>query len=176
MTNAKEDEMIRLSAIALAAAMALSLLASSADAVKPRGGSGGGSSGTKAVQVRQIEVKATPNYLTSTTVGRLNYGDRVEVVAEEGNWYRIAKPAGYIPTNAVGRSAKSVDASQGYAGGGVTHDETALAGKGFNPQVESQYKKSSASLAAAYVKVDRVERMTVSDATLKSFMAQGQLK
>ena len=167
--------MVRLSAIALAAVMALSLLASSADAVKPRGGKSKGSPGTKAVQVRQIEVKATPNYLSSTT-GRLNYGAKVKVVAEEGNWYRIESPAGYIPKSAVGRSAKSVDASKGYAAKGVSHDETALAGKGFNPQVESEYKKSSASLAAAYSQVDKVERMTVSDSALKSFMAQGKLR
>ena len=119
-------------------------------------------------------MKIAPNYLSST-VGTLGYGAEVQVVGEEGNWYRIASPSGYIPQNTVGRSAASVDSSQRYAAKGVTHDETALAGKGFNPQVEGQYKQSSQSLAAAYRQVDSVERIKVSNATLKNFIAQGKL-
>jgi|GEM_PF-506904 len=130
--------------------------------------------GPKRIQVRQIQVKSQPNYLSST-VGKLSYGAEVNVVSEEGNWYRISTPAGYIPQNAVGRSAGSVESSQRYAAKGVSHDETALAGKGFNPQVESQYKRSSASLAAAYRQVDRVESVKVSDAALKNFITQGKL-
>jgi len=165
--------MHRLSSIALVAVVALASLANDATAGR-RSGSGSGPK-AQTVQVKEIDIKSSPNYMSSS-IGRLTYGARVEISATEGNWYRIKTPPGYIPKNAVGQSAKSVDASKGYAASGVTHDETALAGKGFNPQVEGQYKKSSASLAAAYTQVDRVERMTVSDSALRSFIAQGKLK
>ncbi|MFH1829227.1 MAG: SH3 domain-containing protein [Pseudomonadota bacterium] len=126
------------------------------------------------IQVREIAVKSSPNYMSSTA-GTLTYGAKVEIESTEGNWYRITSPAGYIPKSAAGKSSASIDSSKRYAAGGVTHDETALAGKGFNPQVEGQYKQSSASLAAAYAQVDKVEKMTVSSAALDNFITQGQL-
>lgn len=137
--------------------------------------SGGQPKKAQRIQVRSVAVKSEPSYL-SRTVGTLGFGETVAVKAEEGNWFRIENPAGFIPQNVVGTSSSSVDASKRYAASGVTHDETALAGKGFNPQVEGQYKKSSASLASAYNQVDKVERMTVSDAALSEFIASGQLR
>ena len=126
------------------------------------------------VQLREVQVKASPSYL-SATVGTLSYGAGIEVQSEEGNWYRIAQPSGYIPKNATGKAKASVDASKNYAAKGVSHDETALAGKGFNPQVESQYKKDNAGLAAAYAQVDKVEAMTVPLPELNQFITAGQL-
>lgn len=126
------------------------------------------------VQVREVPVKAQANYL-SATVGTLGYGTPIEVSGEEGNWYQISQPRGFIPKNAAGTAKASVDAGKGYAAKGVSHDETALAGKGFNPQVEGQYKKDNSQLAAAYAQVDRVERMTVPTGELNQFIASGKL-
>ena len=126
------------------------------------------------VQVREVQVKSSPNYL-SATVGTLPYGAAIEVTSEDGNWYQISQPKGYIPKNATGTAKAGVDASKGYAAKGVSHDETALAGKGFNPQVESQYRKSNSQLAAAYAQVDKVEAMTVPLPELTHFIIAGQL-
>lgn len=164
--------MRRLFVIALAAIVAFAFLASDVGAGRRSGKKS--SPKAQSIQVKKIEIKSSPNYMSSS-IGTLTYGAKVEIAATEGNWYRIVTPPGYIPKTAVGRSAKTVDASKGYAASGVSHDETALAGKGFNPQVEGQYKKSSASLAAAYSQVDRVERMTVSDSALRSFVSNGKL-
>ncbi len=126
------------------------------------------------VQVREVQVKSAPNYL-SGTVGTLGFGSVVEVAGEEGNWYRISRPQGFIPKNATGTAKANVDSSQQYAAKGVSNDETALAGKGFNPQVEQQYKRDNAQLAAAFAQVDRVERMDVPLPTLQQFIAAGKL-
>ena len=162
---------------ALAMLVALAFVATDASAVSRSGSNDSKGSKTKTVQVREIAVKSSPSYMSSSA-GTLTYGTKVTIQSEEGNWYYVTTDSGqkgYIPQNVVGRSAASVDASKSYAAKGVTHDETALAGKGFNPQVEGQYKRSSASLAAAYTQVDRVERMKVSDASLRSFITQGKL-
>ncbi len=143
--------------------VALSLIAATAHAAKQL-----------SVQVREVQVKGSASYMTAT-VGTLHYGDAIEVTGEEGSWYQIAQPHGFIPKNAAGTAKASVDASKNYAAKGVSHDETALAGKGFNPQVESQYKKDNAQLAAAYAQVDRVEAMTVSQPVLSQFIASGKL-
>lgn len=126
------------------------------------------------VQVREVQVKSSPNYL-SGTVGTLNYGQPIEIVSDEGNWYQIAQPKGYIPKTATGTAKANVDASKKFAAKGVSNDETALAGKGFNPQVESQFKKDNAALAAAFSQVDRVERMNIPTPTLNQFIASGKL-
>ncbi|MBN1283179.1 MAG: hypothetical protein JXA24_05320 [Proteobacteria bacterium] len=158
-------------AIIIAALAAVAALAALDATAAPRGG--GGKKSLK-IQVREIQVKSAPNYLSST-VGSLGFGAVIEVTGEEGNWYRIASPAGFVPKNATGKKSGSVESSERYAAKGVTHDETALAGKGFNPQVEGQYKKSSASLAAAYRQVDRVDAIRISDGELSQFLAQGKL-
>ena len=170
--NKGEVIMKRLIFISLAMLAAASLIALDADAGRHSGSRG--SKKSKTIQVREVAVKSSPNYMSST-VGKLTFGTKVDISSTEGNWYRIDNPAGYIPKNVVGTSKASVDASKRYAASGVSHDETALAGKGFNPQVESQYKKSSASLAAAYTQVDKVERMKVSNAALSQFIASGKL-
>jgi hypothetical protein len=161
MTN-KEVPMKRVSCFILAAALVL-VASIAAYAAKQL-----------SIQVREVAVKSQPNYLSST-VGSLSYGASIQVSGDEGNWYKIEQPAGYIPKNATGTAKASVDASKNYAAKGVSHDETALAGKGFNPQVEGQYKRSSAALAAAYTQVDKVEAMTVPLPELNQFIAAGQL-
>lgn len=126
------------------------------------------------IQVREIQVKSAPSYLASS-VGTLGFGAPVSVESDDGNWYRISSPAGFIPKNATGKGGGSVESGERYAAKGVTHDETALAGKGFNPAVEGQYKSSSTSLAQAYGQVDRVEAIRTSEGELSSFITQGKL-
>lgn len=146
-----------------------------------KGGKGGGGKSSDAgpkkvsIQVRETAVKSAPNYL-SGSVGTLKYGAQVDVVEEQDNWYKISSPAGWIPANAARKGKVDMNAEQKFSGTGVKHDEAALAGKGFNPQVEAQYKKDNANLAAAYVQVDKVEAIDVPDATVKQFIVSGKLK
>ena len=51
--------------------------------------------------------------------------------------------------------------------------EIALAGKGFNPQVENEYKKRNPNLD--FEMIDRMERITVSDEKIRQFMMDGRL-
>jgi Bacterial SH3 domain len=130
--------------------------------------------GTMNVQVRKAIVRTTPNYLGGQA-GLLKYGDSVHVVGDQGNWYRITSPAGWLPKSAVTKKKVALNPEQRGKAHGARHDEVALAGKGFNPQVEAQYKRSNAQLAAAYVRVDRVERKTANQAQLRAFQKSGKL-
>jgi len=139
------------------------------------GGGGAKGAGTMNVQVREAIVRATPNYM-GAAAGTVAYGTEVNVAGEEGNWYRIDKPSGWLPKSALTKHKVAVDPDKKFAGKGTSHDEVALAGKGFNPQVEAQYKKGNADLAAAYNIVDKIEKFDASEAELKSFQAAGKLK
>ncbi len=125
------------------------------------------------VQVRRAAVKASPSY-TSRNVTTLNYGTRVDVIAEQDNWAHLSSPSGWLHTSALTTSDLG-KVNKNYTGSNLAYDEVALAGKGFNPQVEDAFKASNRSMASAYNDVDRVERFTVSDAELRQFVKIGQL-
>lgn len=125
------------------------------------------------VQVRTAPVKADPSF-TARSVDTLKYGTRVNVMAEQNNWAHVSSPNGWMHLSALTkRNIGKVDKK--YTGSNAAYDEVALAGKGFNPTVEDQYKRSNRSLAKAYGEVDRVEAFTVGDSTLRLFAQQGQL-
>ncbi|HPQ81127.1 MAG TPA: SH3 domain-containing protein [bacterium] len=154
---------------------ALALISSPALAQRSRGGSGKSkSSGTMNVQVRSSTVRATPNYL-GASAGTVSYGQQVKIVEEQGNWYRIEKPSGWLPKADVTKSKVAVDPDQKFAGRGGSHDEVALAGKGFNPQVEQKFKGDNPNLQRAFSDVNKVEAMKVPEAGIKSFMRAGKL-
>lgn len=134
----------------------------------------GKGNGAMTVQVRSAIVRATPNYL-GAAVGTLTYGQQVNIVGEEGNWYKIDVPSGYIPKNDVTSHKVAVNPDQKFSGSGARHDEVALAGKGFNPQVEQQFKRDNPNLAIAFSQVDKIETINVTDAQLKAFQSSGKL-
>lgn len=127
------------------------------------------------VQVREVDVKSQPNYMSSS-VGKLGFGSKVETSSEEGSWVRISEPSGWIPKTSITKRSVDVNTDQKFSGRSASHDETALAGKGFNPQVEAQYKKDNPSMVSAYSKVDWLETQTIPLPVLQLFAASGKLK
>jgi len=127
------------------------------------------------VQVREVDVKSQPNYLSSS-VGKLSYGSKVETGEEQGSWAKISEPSGWISKSAITKHSVKIDADKKYAGKNVSHDETALAGKGFNPQVEAEYKKQNPNLAVAFEKVDWMEKIIIPVPELNAFAAAGKLE
>ncbi len=131
--------------------------------------------GTMSVQVREVDVKSSPNYMSSS-VGKLGFGSKVETSSEEGGWVRISQPAGWIPKTSITKRSVDMNTDQKFSGRGASHDETALAGKGFNPQVEAEYKRENPSMVLAYSKVDWLESQTVPLPALQAFASSGKLK
>lgn len=137
--------------------------------------SGGGSSGTMTVQVQNAVVRSTPNY-TGGSLGPVSFGTKVTVIGEEGNWYKIDSPSGWLPKSSLTKSKVNLDAAQKFSGdNNVKRDEVALAGKGFNPQVEAEFKRQNRDMAASFVTVDRIETFGATDAELRGFKAAGKL-
>ncbi len=72
-------------------------------------------------------------------------------------------------------TAKKVAASSAApAGGAVDERDVANASKGFNPQVESEYRKKNPT--ANFAAVDRMEKLEASDAAVQSFVAAGNIR
>lgn len=160
---------------------ALLLIAPIAIAAPPRGkksasaGSQAKATGQMNIQVREVVVKTSPDYM-APSAGTLTYGMKVNVIGGQGNWYQVDQPAGWLPKSALTEHKVAVNPDAKFSKGTVKHDEVALAGKGFNPDVEAQFKRDNAGLAATFTQVDRVEGFGASDEELRAFQTAGKLK
>ena len=106
---------------------------------------------------------------------RLQYADIVTVISKEGDWYRASFKGieGCIHKNAIEEKSFNLSGISGSEKRSTTNAEVALAGKGFNPQVESSYKHSHPEMN--FRAVDSIERYTVSDTELLEFITKGGL-
>jgi SH3-like domain-containing protein len=128
------------------------------------------------VQVKQGQVRAAPSFL-GRVVATLSYADPVTVVEEKAAWRRVARPQGpalgwmhvsALSSKRIVLRAGAADVKQAAATG-----EVALAGKGFNQQVEDAYRTRNRDLN--YVEVDRMEQWVVSPEQMERFAREGEL-
>jgi SH3-like domain-containing protein len=128
------------------------------------------------VQVREGQLRATPSFL-GTVAAVLAYGDQVELLEDKGAWKRVAlrggKIKGWVHESAVSAKRIALRAGTADVRTGATGGELALAGKGFNPRVEAEFKNKNKNLDYAWV--DRMEAFAVSPAQMMAFLKQGQV-
>jgi uncharacterized protein YgiM (DUF1202 family) len=127
------------------------------------------------VQVREGQLRNRASFL-GTVTGAVAYGDRVTVKQTQAGWCEVATAAGasgWIHESAL--TSKRVIAGSGAddARIGASGEEVALAGKGFNKEVEAEYKKQNQSLDYAWV--DWMLDIKVPHAELVRFLKQGDL-
>lgn len=129
---------------------------------------------TVTVIVKKTSVRRDRQFYAPTLVeGRL--GDSFGVQAREAGWVKVGTKAGagWLHESAV-TTKKLAVSSATPAGGKVDDRDVANASKGFNPQVESQYRRKNP--AANYAAVDRLENIEASDAAVESFVRDGNIK
>lgn len=128
---------------------------------------------TVTVIVRKTSIRRDRQfYAPALAEGRL--GESFSVQAREKGWIQVATKAGagWLHESAV--TAKKVAASgAGPAGGAVDERDIANASKGFNPQVEDQYRKKNPT--ANYAAVDRMQQLEASDAAVEAFVRDGHI-
>ena len=125
------------------------------------------------VQVRKAEIRDTPSFLGKTVLA-LAYGDKVAVDQQNGPWLGVTSSgqSGWMHSSALTSKTivmKAGDATQTAASSG----EMALAGKGFNSDVEAQFKANHRAID--FSPVDRMEKVNIAAATLLQFAAEGSL-
>jgi hypothetical protein len=129
---------------------------------------------TVTVIVKKTSIRRDRQFY-APTVAEAALGDSFTVLAREKGWVKVNAGAGegWLHESAV--TAKKVAASaQGPAGGTVDAQDVALAGKGFNPQVESEYRKKNPQ--ADFAAVDRMEKLGAGDKAVAAFLSEGHLQ
>ncbi|MFO7666440.1 MAG: SH3 domain-containing protein [Desulfobacterales bacterium] len=128
---------------------------------------------TMSVQIKEGQVRSTPSFL-GKIVAKLAYGDRVEIIQDQGVWKKVALRGGvqgWIHTSALSEKSIILKAGAKNVQTSATGGEIALAGKGFSEQVEKQYKSLNRNLDYAWV--DRMEKFQVSPEQMQAFLKQG---
>jgi hypothetical protein len=127
------------------------------------------------VQVRQGQLRSTPSFLGKVTA-TLAYGDKVELIEDKGAWkmVTIRKIKGWMHMSALTTKTIALQAGKANVKTGATSGELALAGKGFNAKVESEFKSKNKHLD--YAAVDRMERIfTFKSDRVQAFLKQGKI-
>lgn len=128
---------------------------------------------TMSVQVRKAEMRDSPNFL-GRVVASLAYGDKVSVAEQSGPWSKVAASgaSGWVHNSAL-TTKTIVMQSGGTAESTASSGELALAGKGFNADVESQFKANHKDVDFKWV--DRMEKIVIPPQKIKSFADEGGL-
>jgi len=130
--------------------------------------------GSLNVQIRNGKVRATPSQL-GKVVADVAYGATVEAGTLQNGWYPVTLPdgkTGWKHESSLTRKRVAMTAGTGDAATGASSDEVALAGKGFNAQVEAKMKADG---KLDYTWVDRMAAFQVSEDQIALFRAQGKL-
>ena len=111
----------------------------------------------------------------SPVKARVQYADVITVISKEGDWYRASFKGieGCIHKNAIEEKSFNLSGISGTEKRSATNTEVALAGKGFNPQIEASYRHNHPDMN--FRAVDLIERSAISEADLLDFINRGGL-
>ena len=123
------------------------------------------------VNVDSAPLKSSTGFFGNTTE-TVKYGDELRVTAVSGKWVEAQKIGGKTGWIESAKLTTRRVSSQGNAANASAR-EVALAGKGFSPEIEAEYKESGAQLN--YPAVDSMEDVDISDDNLLVFIEEGHL-
>ena len=124
---------------------------------------------TRYIAVQTTAVKDSTGFFAKD-LGSLSLGDAVTIILDDGGkWSQIqaGNLTGWVASSSL--SARRVIASNSAIN--AVGGELALAGKGFSPDMEIEYKKNGLD----YSMVDSMEQITISADDLLQFINEGRL-
>lgn len=127
------------------------------------------------VRIQSTSLRKEPKFY-STSLVTLKAGTVLEKISAQSGWVQVKTSSGvigWIHSSAVeARKLKlaSVDKKMSMQ---ASADEVALAGKGFNKQVEDSYKAKHKD--ADFAAVDRMLTITIPVSQVESFVKKGKL-
>ncbi len=128
------------------------------------------------VQVRESAIRTTPSFLGKVQA-KVAYADRVTVLGEKAPWIKVKTAdgaEGWMNKSALSPKKIVLKAGKGEVNTGASSEELALAGKGFNSQVEAEFKAKHAT--ANFDAVDRMEKRSANQADVVVFLDAGGVK
>lgn len=125
------------------------------------------------VQVQSAPLRQHPSFM-GRVLATLVHGERVAVHQKQGAWVQVIPAtgsAGWMHSSALTRQRIVMSAGQETVRVDAAADELALAGKGFNSEVEAQFRQSHQQFD--FSAVDRMEKIKVSAPEMAAFLKAG---
>ena len=130
------------------------------------------------ISVRETELRSSAGFLSRVTA-KLAYLDEVTILTVQNDWLQVevreTRATGWIHSSSVAEP-KELQLTGGGSGqrSGASNREIALAGRGFNEQVEEQIKTDS-DLAPYFDVVDEMEGYIMDAETAITFLRDAGL-
>jgi uncharacterized protein YgiM (DUF1202 family) len=128
------------------------------------------------VQVKSGQLRDTPSFF-GKVVAPLNYGDRLQVTEQQGDWSKVSLPGGqtgWVHNSALTKKKIALKAGDQNAQTVASGDELALAGKGFNSDVEADFKAKNRNVDFTWV--DKMEKIKVTPESKQEFLKEGGIQ
>ena len=107
---------------------------------------------------------------------RAPFGAALQELGREGDWFRVNYQGkeGWIHKSAVQEQKFQLSSLAGGQAEEASRDEVALAGKGFNPEVEKAFRDKNPKMR--YDLVNQVQAYRVEEQKLQAFIRAGNLR
>lgn len=128
------------------------------------------------VQVQSGQIRMTPTFL-GKVLGTVSYGVPVAILQAKGDWMQVKSAqgqVGWMHKSALTSKRVSMTAGNATAKSAASSDELALAGKGFNSDVEREFKAKNKNLN--FAAVDRMEKLKIPATEMQTFLQAGAVK
>ena len=130
---------------------------------------------TLLVKVQSTQLRKGPQFF-SQALAALKAGDRLEKVSESAGWIQVKTSTGvlgWIHSSAVETTKFNLLAMDKTMKTQASASEVALAGKGFNKQVEASYRAKHGEVN--FAAVDLMLQLKILPAQIEEFMKKGKL-
>lgn len=127
------------------------------------------------VQVRKSEVRGRPSFL-GKVLATVSYTDEVEVLKEQGTWMQVRTKAGvegWMHKSALSKDKIVAKAGASNVETSADQRELAMAGKGFNQEVEDKFKERNKDIDFTWI--DKMEKIKVSSEQMQAFLDKGKV-
>jgi len=126
------------------------------------------------VRVLTAKVMKAPKFI-GPAAGDVSRGAQLTFQEAKGDWYHVTGTVeGWIhKTNLTERQVTLSSKPGGEGTGTASSDEVELAGRGFTPQVEGQYREKNPNLDFSHV--DKIEKTAIDPGELEAFVNEGKL-
>ena len=127
------------------------------------------------VQVKKCQLRNQPSFL-GKIVSNLSYGDQVAVLEEKESWVNVQPPsegAGWVHVSALSTKKIVLNPGSSAVASSTSSEEIALAGKGFNQQVEQEFKRQNSGIDFNWI--DKMEHIVIPQKEIQAFLQQGGL-
>lgn len=130
---------------------------------------------TLVVRIQSTYVRKEPKFYSSP-LATLRAGESVTQISSQAGWFKVRTSQGvegWIHSQSVATGKFKVSAMDQSLKMSTSADEVALAGKGFNKQVEDEYKSRNKGIS--FVEVERMLKIKVTPDELRRFLMDGKL-